>query len=549
MTALQLVSTLLFVFAVAAVSAVITGRVIRQRFTRLLFADNEKARLVDIEDAILALQHKKLSLGVSAKQSPTPETLPALFDGFTSSLRARGGFLSITAPGLSMQLPALCNDPMLNIYVEGQSLDAICRASSPAWLSRFGIVSVSSTTEQHGAITVTIWLGLASIRQIDAASMQEFVTSVVRFVEHNLLKQPSATPTTKHLQEITHDIRSPLHNVRHALELAKLEVDNPSVQSYLSVALQNIASVADLTESILDFSSRTAGVVSTQQSTIPLFDVVSEVIHRFSVTMALKNITPHVLVDRTVSIVFDREQFVRVLSNLISNAIKYSQSGTITIRARTEKNYVMLSVTDQGIGMTPDQVQQLFQPFTRFQRQLAEGAGIGLVITKQILEANQASIKVESDYGIGTTFTLKLLGTAEIASPFMECHHEPLALKLLHIEDNRDMQQSLMRSLEGRGVTIYCAHNFIEAESIVRFQSFDGIISDLETGQGSIETFLEQLARRSESSPVLVVSGRPLPASLRTRVEYLKKPCNLEDIQTWLEKLSASRALAQQALR
>ena len=260
--------------------------------------------------------------------------------------------------------------------------------------------------------------------------------------------------------------------------------------------------------------------------------------------MAMKRIIPSILVDKNLNIEFDPSQLKRVFSNLISNAIKYSDSGSLIFEANREKNLVQLSISDEGIGMTSDQLSKLFQPFTRFQRHLAEGAGLGLVVTQQLLEANHARIEVDSQYGSGTTFTLYLKASTKEPNRIPLSEVASQQIKLLYIEDSQDLRDSFIRSFESEKCKIFLAHNFVEAESIIRFQSFDGIICDRQTGQGTLLDFIQALSKKKEYSPILIISGlhsdlKIPPHFLRSfQVELIKKPADHLSIRQWVESLS-----------
>ena len=101
-----------------------------------------------------------------------------------------------------------------------------------------------------------------------------------------------------------------------------------------------------------------------------------------------------------------------VLTNIVGNAIKYTPSGSVTISTTTERNKVQIIVQDTGIGIAPDDRKHLFQKFSRIQTDKTRdipGTGLGLWITKQLIEQMKGSIFVDSVGGKGTTFTIVLL--------------------------------------------------------------------------------------------------------------------------------------------
>jgi signal transduction histidine kinase/ActR/RegA family two-component response regulator len=534
--------------ALVAYLALFYRRVTYKRLSKLLFSTEENISFHQIKEEILSLQKKKLASSIHNPHFSSIETLPELFEHFIQEVRARIGYLEISGPGLSMRLPFSGNDPLFNLQVDDKPLETVCNSVSSMWLKRFGVISTEFLEQRQHQLSVNVWIGFSHTKKIDPSLSSSFLSAVFEFIEKKLLKHQSGVTTEKHLQEITHDIRSPLHNVKHAIQLAQTEIEDPNVKSYLSVALQNIDTVAELTDSILDFSSRAAGVEITRPSAQSLFDSVVQVINRYSVALAMKKIIPSIFIGKELEVLFDTTQFSRVLSNIVCNAIKYSDSGNLVFRAEQIRDVIILSIADQGIGMTKEQLSSLFQPFTRYQRHLAEGAGLGLVVTKELLHANDASVIVDSEFGRGTTFTLTLKSPSlkDIPSSLVSNFEFDTFKKILLIEDNQDIRNSLVRSFEDSKIRIYTAQNFIEAESIIRFQQFEAVISDLETGQGDIEQFLNQLDRRSGFCPVLIISGKTVPHSIINRVDYVKKPFHFEKIVEWIQKNDITNAQLQQ---
>lgn len=105
----------------------------------------------------------------------------------------------------------------------------------------------------------------------------------------------------------------------------------------------------------------------------------------------------------------DENRLERILVNLLSNALRYADPDTpVLVRARQIDGDVEVSVTDQGPGLTPEQLAQLFKPFSRIARERDGGIGLGLYITKQLVDAHGGRIRAESELGKGSTFSFTL---------------------------------------------------------------------------------------------------------------------------------------------
>ena len=113
----------------------------------------------------------------------------------------------------------------------------------------------------------------------------------------------------------------------------------------------------------------------------------------------------------------DRRRFEQVLINLLNNAIKFTHQGEVELSCTVEDHLVKCSVRDTGIGIKPDQMETIFKPFSQVDTGLTrqfEGTGLGLSISKRLAEMMGGSLQVESQWGIGSTFTFCIpLGTGE----------------------------------------------------------------------------------------------------------------------------------------
>ena len=195
-----------------------------------------------------------------------------------------------------------------------------------------------------------------------------------------------------------------------------------------------------------------------------------------------------------------------------------------------EGDLVDIKISDQGIGLTFEQQQTIFKPFTRFQRRLADGAGLGLAVTKQLVEENGGTISVSSKYGQGSVFSVHL--------PAYSLHDDCKDMKVLYIEDCADSRAAFIRSLRPLGLQIVTAHDFVEAESILRFQDFDAIITDLKTGSGDIQSLFEIVKQKESIPEIMILSGNAIQNADLSNATVVKKPARIEEITGWLRLIA-----------
>jgi signal transduction histidine kinase/CheY-like chemotaxis protein len=438
-------------------------------------------------------------------------------------------------------------EPVLELILcELLSHDKKAMRKAPVELNRFGISDHKTQIfEVISGVTLTVWIG--SKRNLSNDTWDQivrYIAEIQRLFAILILKRRAKDTTYRKdsqlmLQQVSHDIRSPLHNMKSALILAE-ESKDQDISDYLHVALKNLDSISELTETILDYSSVSSGVVESVPEVIELDSLVQDLVQRYSIAASLKNIELTYDSIFPFAVSFDKRHLDRVLSNLISNAIKYSSKGKINISATLiDADSVSIQISDQGIGLTSEQLERLFTPFTRFQRHLAPGAGLGLSFAKQLVELNGGSLKVTSDFGQGSVFSVTARKAAKITKQ-EQSQLAPKSLKgirVLIIEDNQDLRNSLERSLKHEQLEVFSSQNFIEAQSILQYQNVDCIISDLETGQGSLEEFLADGYFQKTSTPVLLLSGSQLTVVPQGIHSMVRKPVEFAAITAWIESV------------
>lgn len=217
------------------------------------------------------------------------------------------------------------------------------------------------------------------------------------------------------LAQMSHEIRTPLNNIMTYTSLLKEEVEDKLPQGLESVfrvidsSSRRLLNTIDL---ILNLSKIQTGNYDTKYEVIDLGeDILSNMILEFYSSASAKGLTidykdeaDHRMIEG------DNYSVSQIFVNLISNAIKYSHKGKITLRIYNEDNFILADVSDEGIGISEEFLPNLFEPFTQEDSSTTrgyEGTGLGLTLVKKYAEINNAEISVRSVKGEGTTFTVK----------------------------------------------------------------------------------------------------------------------------------------------
>ena len=212
----------------------------------------------------------------------------------------------------------------------------------------------------------------------------------------------------------SHELRTPVTSIKGYTQLAKTlvrENDLATSEEYLEIALDQIDRMSRLILELLDVSRIETGRLEIRHEPIQWMSFVREVVQRHHTAVSDRRFHLNVP-ESTAAVSGDRDRLEQVLGNLLENAVKYSPEGSeILVSVELRDSQVVTSVSDRGIGIPSDELAQVFERFHRG-RQVSStnygGLGLGLYITKQIVERHSGSIWVESKEGSGTTFYFSL---------------------------------------------------------------------------------------------------------------------------------------------
>jgi len=210
------------------------------------------------------------------------------------------------------------------------------------------------------------------------------------------------------LATVSHELRTPLTAITGGLELVVSGECGPvsaSQMEFLSASADSAQRLTDIIDDLLDVESIASGKVTFELETITAGEIVREVARTFRVQAANNGLRLVVEVMSTAELTGDKQKLIQAISNLVSNAIKYTGRGEVRLTAGARGNDVEISVTDTGFGMSEEDQQYLFQRFFRASDervQLSSGTGLGLVIVKEIIERHGGRVEFESEKGLGT---------------------------------------------------------------------------------------------------------------------------------------------------
>ncbi len=209
---------------------------------------------------------------------------------------------------------------------------------------------------------------------------------------------------------VVHDIKNPLVIIGAAVRMMrKKNLPLEQRQIWMDRIIREVDRLEDLSQDLMDVVQVESGYLALRKEELSLEELAASICAERSET-----ITTHTLAfepGESCTILGDRRRLERVIINLLSNAVKYSPEGaTVSMKVERRNHQAVFSITDRGVGISPEDIKVLFQPFGRLARtrDMAHGTGLGLYIAKKIIEAHDGSIQVISELGTGTTVEIFL---------------------------------------------------------------------------------------------------------------------------------------------
>ncbi len=301
------------------------------------------------------------------------------------------------------------------------------------------------------------------------------------------------------LANMSHEIRTPMNAIIGFAELLNEQIEEPKLKSFTKTIQSAGNNLLALINDILDLSKIEAGKLHIVKTACNPHDIFSDLKDIFNIKMREKNIDFIFDIDSAIpnSLQLDATRLRQVLFNLVGNAVKFTEQGSIKLKVHSlneneilSKLDLLIEVEDTGIGISKDQQQLVFQNFEQSSGQDVRkygGTGLGLSISKRLVELMGGQILLFSELGQGATFSIKLTDidiaslAAEEASqnPQLKTLDHFLPANILIVDDIKDNRDLLQAIFAGTRLHAEVAKNGLEAVKLCRQQSFDLILMDI----------------------------------------------------------------------
>ncbi len=369
---------------------------------------------------------------------------------------------------------------------------------------------------------------------------------------------------TNFLANMSHEIRTPITAVLGMNELILRESEDKAIKQYAKDIEGAAKSLLSIINDILDITKIEAGKLSVISIEYDLGTVIKDVVNMISFKAKVKGLEFAVLVDENIprKLVGDDIRLRQILVNLLNNAVKYTHEGKVTLEVTevfsdVEKNVTLhFCVKDTGIGIKEEDLQKLCEPFERLEEKRnrnIEGTGLGMSITKQLLNLLDSELKVSSVYGIGSEFSFDLtqkvvdeipLGRIEEESEIEDEGSKSVYVapnaKILLVDDNELNRKVFTGLLKPTKIQIDEAENGRTCLEKVMQNAYDIIFMDhMMPELDGVETFRIMKAMESfpsKGTPVVILTANALVGAKEKYLkegfaDFLEKPIDYEKLE------------------
>jgi PAS domain S-box-containing protein len=370
-------------------------------------------------------------------------------------------------------------------------------------------IRVKERTAQLLAVNASLEAHIAERKQLEADLRQARDAAL-----------ESARIKSEFLANMSHEIRTPMNGIIGMTGIALETELSPKQRQYLEMVKVSADSLLTIIDDILDLSKIEAGKLAFDSAEFSLSETLDEAMKTLGMRAQARGLELTCWVKAGVPdrLVGDAGRLRQVITNLVSNAIKFTESGEVAVRVgkvalRGNRVELRFSVTDTGIGIPPEKRRMIFEPFVQADGSTAReygGTGLGLSISSRLVEMMGGELSVESEVGKGSAFHFTATferaersparveaiapaepacpdaSPAEAVLPGVACNQYPdrsRALRVLLAEDNEINRQLAVHLLESKGHTVFVANNGREALALFEREPFDLVLMDVQMPQ------------------------------------------------------------------
>lgn len=359
--------------------------------------------------------------------------------------------------------------------------------------------------------------------------------------------EQSSAAKTRFLATASHDLRQPVHTLSlltAALKTRKLDERTQEISQSMDQSLQILS---EQLNALLDISKLDAGIIVPRKETIDLSLLLRRVGENNRSTAAQKGLQLELILADNIHVLTDGNLLGSIVQNLISNAIKYTREGSITLSLSADKGTAEIAVIDTGIGIAEEKKELVFEEFYQLDnphRDKTKGLGLGLSIVRRLVKLLDIEMDMQSTEHQGTQFRLSLPES-------QEQYHSPKAspeeqfnfskLRVLVVDDEEQVRIATRLYLQELGCSVLLAESSEQATSIAELNEPDLLLTDfrLKDHDSGLKV-IQQIRKTYPQLPAIIMTGDTAPDRLieanRVDARLLHKPIDISVLKTTMRE-------------
>ncbi len=384
--------------------------------------------------------------------------------------------------------------------------------------------------------------------------IDDYKQAEAELIKAKELAEQAAVAKSQFLSTMSHEIRTPMNAVIGFTHLLLQHDPRPDQLEYLNILKFSSENLLVLINDILDFNKIEAGKIEFEAVDFNLSRLIDNIRLAQLQRAQEKNIRLKLMMDEDLpnAVIGDPIRLGQILTNLISNAVKFTKEGKVTITAtlaETTKDYTVVDfeIADTGIGIEPDKLDYIFESFTQASSDTTRkfgGSGLGLTITKRLLELQGSEIKVTSELGKGSvfSFSLKFKNSTKQLAPVLESIQQIKSLKgtrILIAEDNQINVLLAKQFMKQWDIECDVAENGVIAYELIQTNNYDLVLMDLQMpemdGYQTTEKVRKLPGEKYASLPIIALTASAM-LDIKDKAfesgmnDYVSKPFNPDEL-------------------